>query len=696
MASEKGSISINTENILPIIKKWLYSDMDIFIRELVSNCNDAISKFKKLVSMGEVKVDENEKYQIKVVVNKDDKTIRFMDNGIGMTDDEVKKYINQIAFSSAKDFLEKYKDKADEGNQIIGHFGLGFYSAFMVAESVQMDTLSFEKGAKPVKWKSKGDTEYEMEDSDRTERGTTVTLFVNKDGEEFLNEYKMREVLLKYCSFLPYELYLEDVSKQALEEKQKRAEERKKEREEALKKAKEEKEKKEKEKAEKEKAEKEKEGTAEAGEKTEEPEEHKEEPEEADTIIPEEAEEKPKPLNDTKPLWLKNPSDCKDEEYREFYRKVFFDFNEPLFWVHLNVDYPFRLKGILYFPKLKHEFETMEGQIKLYYNQIFVADNIKEIIPEFLMLLKGTIDCPDLPLNVSRSFLQNDGYVSKLSNHITKKVGDKLTSLFESERENYNKYWDDIHPFVKYGCIREEKFYDRVKDIVIYKTTNGEYVTLNDYLERNKSKHENKVFYVSDEKQQAQYIKLFKEHEMEAIYLSSLIDNHFIQFLEMKLSDVKFNRVDADLSENLKEKDTEQTEEDNKKIGEELEKIFKEALSDDKLKIQVENLKTASIPGMILLAEQSRRMQEMSRMFGGADMSHMYPNEQTLLLNKKNSIIQSIIKLKEDESRKEDVKMLCCHIYDLAMMSHKQLDADAMTKFIERSNEMMTRLASGE
>jgi molecular chaperone HtpG len=690
MGKEKGNISINTENILPIIKKWLYSDRDIFIRELVSNCNDAISKFKRLTAIGEAKADENEKYEIRVIVNKDDKTIKFIDNGIGMTGEEVKKYINQIAFSGAKDFLEKYKDKADESNQIIGHFGLGFYSAFMVSERVQVDTLSYEEGATAVRWTSNGTTEYEMEDSDRTQRGTTVTLYVAADGEEFLDEYKMRQVLLKYCSFLPFELYLEDVSKEALEEKKKRAEEREKARKEAKKKAEEKKAEKEKDKKDKDKS---KAADAEkAGGDVEEAEDVEAEvPEEL-----EEAEEEPKPLNDTKPLWLKNPKDCTDEEYKEFYRKVFFDFNEPLFWVHLNLDYPFRLKGILYFPKLKHEFETMEGQIKLYYNQVFVADNIKEIIPEFLLLLKGTIDCPDLPLNVSRSFLQNDGYVNKLSTHITKKVGDKLTSLFENEREGYNKYWDDIHPFVKYGCMREEKFYDRVKDIIIYKTTSGDYVTLNDYLERNKSKHENKVFYVSDEKQQAQYIKLFKEHEMEAIYLSSMIDNHFIQFLETKQSDIKFSRVDADISENLKEIDSAESEEENKKTNEELEKIFKEVLSDDKLKIQVENLKTSSIPGMILLSEQSRRMQEMSRMFGGADMSHMFPNEQTLVLNKKNSLIKSILGLSGNETRKDDVKMLCHHIYDLAMISHKQLDAEAMTKFIERSNEMMTRLAQSE
>ncbi|MCX8131094.1 MAG: molecular chaperone HtpG [Clostridia bacterium] len=619
MTRESGNISIHTENIFPIIKKWLYSEKDIFIRELVSNASDAISKLKKLSSIGEAEISNDEKYLIKVAVDKDNKTIKIIDNGIGMTEEEVKKYINQIAFSGAKDFLEKYKDKTDEG-QIIGHFGLGFYSAFMVAEKVQIDTKSFQNGASAVKWLSSGGTEFEMDASDRLERGTTITLHMAEDSLEFLDEFKMREILTKYFSFLPYELYIEDKAKEKQDDKEK---------------------------------------------------------------------EEPKPLNDTNPLWLKNPKDCTEEEYKEFYRKVFHDFNDPLFWIHLNMDYPFNLKGILYFPKLKHEFETMEGQIKLFYNQVFVADNIKEVIPEFLMLLKGALDCPDLPLNVSRSFLQNDGYVSKISSHITKKVADKLTNLFENERDNYNKYWDDINPFVKYGCLREEKFFDRVKDIVVYKTTNGEIVTLKDYLERNKSKHENKVFYVTDEKQQAQYIKLFREHEMEAILLSSMIDSHFISFLESKESSVKFSRIDSDLSDNLKESE----ENGDAAEKESLEKLFKEALGNDNLKVQVEGLKAASIPGMILLSEQSRRMQEMSRMFGGMDMSHMFPKEETLVLNRNNSLIKSLITLKEAEDRKEDVKLICEQVHDLAMMSHKQLDADAMTKFIERSNRLLEKLA---
>jgi molecular chaperone HtpG len=629
MAFENGSISIHTENIFPIIKKWLYSEKDIFIRELVSNANDAISKLKKLTTIGEAEVGEETKYLIKVIVDKETKTIRVIDNGLGMTAEEVKKYINQIAFSGAKDFIEKYKDKADEG-QIIGHFGLGFYSAFMVSEKVQIDTLSYQKDAKAVKWTSNGGTDYEMDDSYRSERGTTITLYMAEDSVEFLDEFKMKEVLEKYFSFLPFEIYLEDAGKKDSEDKK---------------------------------------------------EEKKEEIKE------------PKPLNDTNPLWLKNPKDCTDEEYKSFYTKVFHDFNEPLFWIHLNMDYPFNLKGILYFPKLKHEFETMEGQIKLYYNQVFVANNIKEVIPEFLMLLKGTIDCPDLPLNVSRSFLQNDGYVSKISTHITKKVADKLTALFENERESYNKYWDDIHPFVKYGCLKEQKFFDKVKDVVIYKTTNGDYVTMKDYLERNKEKHENKVFYVSDEKQQSQYIKMFKDHDMEAIILASMIDNHFIQHLEMHESSVKFSRIDADISESMRDTEIKDDEETSKQIVEVLEKLFRGAMANDNLKVQVEALKATSIPGMILLSEQSRRMQEMSKMFGGMDMGHMFPKEETLVLNKNNNLIQAILRLQDKEDKKEDVNLICEQVYDLAMMSHKQLDPEAMTKFIERSNLILSRLA---
>ncbi len=637
MNHQSGTISINTENIFPIIKKWLYSEKDIFVRELVSNGSDAISKLKKLSAIGEASINSDEKYYIKVIVDGEKKTIQIIDNGLGMTEDEVNKYINQIAFSGAKDFVEKYKDKADD-SQIIGHFGLGFYSAFMVSDKVQIDTLSYQDGAQAVRWVSDGGTEFEMDKSERTERGTTVTLYISEDSKEFLESYKVREILVKYFSFLPYELYFENAN------------------------------------------------------------EKKDKNEKADVIADEKDEgqkpEEPKPINDTNPLWLKNPKDCTDEEYKDFYRKVFFDFNEPLFWIHLNMDFPFNLKGILYFPKLKHEFDTMEGQIKLFYNQVFVADNIKEVIPEFLMLLKGAIDCPDLPLNVSRSFLQNDGYVNKISTHITKKVADKLTSLFEKERETFNKYWDDINPFVKFGCIKEKKFFEKVKDIVIFKTTKGEYVTLKEYLEHNKEKHENKVFYVTDERQQAQYIKLFKEQEMEAVILSTLIDSHFIQYMEMEEKDVKFLRIDSDISDSLKNPEDSKDDETVKELSESLEKIFKGSMNNENLKVQVEALKSESVPAMILLSEQSRRMQEMARNYGGLNFGGMYGNDETLVLNRNNSLIRSLISLKEKEERKEDVQLICEHVYDLALMSHKHLEPDAMTKFIERSNTILSRLAA--
>ncbi|MCM0648300.1 molecular chaperone HtpG [Clostridium swellfunianum] len=614
MYKENGNISIHTENIFPIIKKWLYSDKDIFVRELISNSSDAISKLKRLASIGEAKIDDNTKFQIKVQFNKDNNTIKFTDNGIGMTAEEVKKYINQVAFSGAEDFLAKYKDKMDEQNQIIGHFGLGFYSAFMVAEKVEIDTLSYQEGAEAVKWSCSGGTEYEIGESDRKERGTTVTLFLDEEGKEFLDEFKLREIIEKHCSFLPTEIYLED-------EKEEKKEER-------------------------------------------------------------------KPLNDTQPLWMKNPKECTDEEYKDFYQKVFRDFKEPLFWIHLNVDYPFNLKGILYFPKLKHELDASEGQIKLYNNQVFVADNIKEIIPEFLLLLKGVIDCADLPLNVSRSFLQKDSNVIKISKHITKKVADKLTEMFKKERDKYNSFWEDINVFIKYGCMRDESFYDKVKDIIIFKTTNGEYLTLKQYLENNKEKHENKVFYVNDENQQAQYIRMFKENSLEAIILNSAIDSHFINFLEMKENGVQFNRIDSDLTDVLKDTAVGQDENASK----ELEQIFKANLDNDKLNIKIESLKATRIPAIMLLSEHSRRMQEMSAMFGGMDVKNMFPNEETLVLNRNSDLINSLIDMNQDENKKETAKMICEHIYDLALIGNKQLDAEAMAKFIERSNKILEKL----
>ncbi|NLO99926.1 MAG: molecular chaperone HtpG, partial [Clostridiaceae bacterium] len=500
MINEKGNISIQTENIFPIIKKWLYSEKDIFLRELVSNASDAISKLKKLSDIGEAKLTKDYKPKITVSVNKEKGTLAISDNGIGMTGEEVKKYINQIAFSGAKDFIEKYKDKTDD-QQIIGHFGLGFYSAFMVSSKVRIDTLSYQEGQSAVAWESEGDTEYSMEGSDKKDVGTTVTLFLADDSKEFLDTWKVREILRKYFAFLQYEIYLVDENEKKDDKKD-----------------------------------------------TEE-----------------------KPINNTSPLWLKNPRDCTDEEYKSFYHEVFTDFNDPLFWIHINMDYPFNMKGIIYFPKLKHEFETIEGKIKLFYNQVFVADNIKEVIPEFLMLLKGCLDCPDLPLNVSRSFLQNEGYVDRISAHITKKVADKLQLLFKKDRENYEKYWEDINPFVKYGCMREPKFFDRVKNILIYKTINGKFLTQEEYLEENKES-DKKIYYVNDEKQQAQYIRMFKDNSMDAVVLNTMIDTHFISFMEAENKDIKFLRVDADIIDNMKDENSK--EEDNKSLQEKLEKII--------------------------------------------------------------------------------------------------------------------------
>jgi molecular chaperone HtpG len=671
MARKEGNIGIHTENIMPIIKKWLYSDKDIFIRELVSNSNDALTKFKSLVSMGEVKVEEDEKYMIQVIINKKEKTIKVIDNGIGMTEEEVEKYITEIAFSGAEDFLEKYKDKKDDKEQIIGHFGLGFYSAFMVSEQVTIDTLSWQKGAKPVRWISTGNNKYEIDDSDQEVRGTVITLRIMDDEKEFLDIYKIKEILMRYCSFLPFEIYLEDVDEEA-----KRIKEEAKKKKDYEKKLKE---------AEKKKAEKK--------DKKEDGEDKEEDEEKIEPYVPYVAQ----PINDTHPLWLKNPKDCTDEEYKKFYTKVFTDFNEPLFWIHLNVEYPIKLKGILYFPKMKHEFETIEGKVKLFYNQVFVADNIKEVIPEFLLLLKGVIDCPDLPLNVSRSFLQHDKYVQKISSHITKKVSDKLKQLFNKDRDSYNKYWDDINPFVKYGCIREEKFYDRVKDFLIYKTTENEYKTLDEYLKKAEDKHKNKVFYVTDEKQQSQYIKILKDNGMEAVMFNTLIDSHFIQHLEMKKTDVRFSRVDADLNEILKDSDAEVDEEKQKEIKEKLEKVFKKATGNEELKINAENLKTEETPAMIILPEYSRRMQEMSKQYGMMGMAPgMMPSDETLVLNLNNKLIKNVLELEGKEDKEEDVNMICHHIYDLALISHKQLEPEAMTKFIERSQKLLSVLSDLE
>jgi molecular chaperone HtpG len=619
MINEKGNISIQTENIFPIIKKWLYSEKDIFLRELVSNASDAISKLKKLSDIGEAKLTKDYKPKITVSVNKEKGTLAISDNGIGMTGEEVKKYINQIAFSGANDFIEKYKDKTDD-QQIIGHFGLGFYSAFMVSSKVRIDTLSYQEGQSAVAWESEGDTEYSMEGSDKKDVGTTVTLFLADDSKEFLDTWKVREILRKYFAFLQYEIYLVDENEKKDDKKD-----------------------------------------------TEE-----------------------KPINNTSPLWLKNPRDCTDEEYKSFYHEVFTDFNDPLFWIHINMDYPFNMKGIIYFPKLKHEFETIEGKIKLFYNQVFVADNIKEVIPEFLMLLKGCLDCPDLPLNVSRSFLQNEGYVDRISAHITKKVADKLQLLFKKDRENYEKYWEDINPFVKYGCMREPKFFDRVKNILIYKTINGKFLTQEEYLEENKES-DKKIYYVNDEKQQAQYIRMFKDNSMDAVVLNTMIDTHFISFMEAENKDIKFLRVDADIIDNMKDENSK--EEDNKSLQEKLEKIIKEATGKDKLKIKVEGLKNESTPAVILLSEESRRFKEMSRSFGGnINTADLFPEEETLVINSNNTMVKKIAELYEDENRKEDALTAANHIYDLALLNHRQLEPEAMVKFIERSNSLLMRL----
>jgi len=619
MLKENGNISIHTENIMPIIKKWLYSDKDIFIRELISNGCDAINKLERLVTFGEATVEES-KYEVTVSLNKDEKTIKFIDNGIGMTSDEVKKYINQVAFSGAEEFLSKYKDKIDEGKGIIGHFGLGFYSAFMVSEKVEIDTLSYKEGEEAVKWICEGGTEYEIESSERTSRGTTVTLYISEDSNEFLDYYKLRQIIKKHCNFFPVEIYLID------------------------------------------------------------------ENEKKDDKDSEKDIEKT-PLNDTKPLWMKAPKDCTDEEYKEFYRKVFNEYNDPLFWIHMNVDYPFNLKGILYFPKLKHEFEATEGEVKLYNKQVFVADNIKEVIPEFLLLLKGVIDCEDIPLNVSRSFLQKDSNVSKVSRHIVNKVADKLTSLFKNHRDEYNDFWKDINIFIKYGCLRDEKFYDKVKDILIFKTTNGDHVTLKQYLENNKENHDKKVIYVNDEKQQSQYIKMLKDNNLEAVILNTTLDSHFITLMESKEEGVQFSRIDSDLTEILKADAIDESPEENKAI----EEIFKNSINKEQLKVSIEPIKTEEVTAMITLSEQSRRMAEMSVMFGGGDMS-MFPKEETLVVNSSNPLIKKLFNLSKDENKKDLVNDICNHVYDLAMISHGQLGADEMSDFIKRSNDLLGRL----
>lgn len=669
MAGKQGSLTINSENIFPIIKKWLYSDHDIFFRELVSNGCDAITKLKKLSMVGEFEEPEGNQYRIDVIVSPENKTIQFIDNGLGMTEDEVNEYICQIAFSGAADFLEKYKDKAND-DQIIGHFGLGFYSAFMVADKVTIETLSYKEGAEPVYWECDNGTEYTISKGDKTERGTVITLYLNEDSYEFANEYRAKEVLQKYCSFMPIEIYFTnaDAPAEVIDEKEEKPEEKTGETAEVV------------------------DENGETIEVDEEETDEKESSEESKEETTEESEKKkPQPINDTTPLWAKHPNDCTEEEYKEFYRKVFMDYREPLFWIHLNMDYPFNLKGILYFPKINLEVENAEGKIKLYNNQVFVADNIKEVIPEFLLLLKGVIDCPDLPLNVSRSALQNDGFVKKISDYITKKVADKLSGMCKTDKENYEKYWDDISPFIKYGCLRDDKFNEKMTDYIIFKNLDGKYVTLSEYLEAAKEKHENQVFYVTDAKEQSQYINMFKEEGMDAILLTSNIDTPFITHLEQKNQNVHFLRIDSELSNNFVE-NTEEDEETVKANTDKLTDIFRKALGNDKLEVKVQKLKNANVSSMITESEDSRRMQDMMRMYnmGGFDPT-MFGGASgiTLVLNSNNTLVQYVLEHEEGEN----TKTICEQLYDLAMLAHKPLEPEAMTKFIARSNEILGILA---
>ncbi len=678
MTNEQGNLAINSENIFPIIKKWLYSDHDIFIREVVSNACDAITKLKKLDLMSEASLPDDYKAKIEVEVNPEDKTITFTDNGLGMTADEVKEYINQIAFSGAADFLEKYKDKANE-EQIIGHFGLGFYSVFMVADSAEIHTLSYKEGSEAVHWESDGGLTFEMGPSDKDTVGTRIILHLNEDSYEFANEYRVREVLDKYCSFMPVEIFLTKANAEPEYE------------------------------------------TIPSEEVTEEDtviEEIVEEPKEDDKKEGEEAKEpvkktkilkRPVSISDTHPLWAKHPNECTEEEYKTFYRKVFNDYREPLFWIHLNMDYPFNLKGILYFPKVNLEYENVEGMIKLYNNQVFIADNIKEVIPEFLMLLKGVIDCPDLPLNVSRSALQNDGFVKKISDYITKKVADKLSGMCKTDRENYEKYWDDISPFIKFGCLKDEKFKEKIKDYVLFKDLDDKYSTLKEYLETipepeveaevveegkedEKSSEETEapkktVYYVTDLQQQSQYVKMFREQDMNAVVLLHNIDQPFVSALEAGDDDVKFQRIDADLTDAFKE---EGDEEKLKEDTETLKELFRKATGKDQLEVKVEKLKNDRVSSMITLSEEARRMQDMMKMYSANGMGGMELPDvgQTLVLNANNDLVQYLLANKDGEHS----DMFCKQLYDLAMISHQPLQADKMTEFINRSNEIMMLL----
>ncbi len=700
MSTERGNLSIHSENIFPIIKKWLYSDHDIFVRELISNGSDAITKLKKLEIMGEANLPEDNHFKLTVTINPEEKTISFSDNGIGMTADEVKEYINQIAFSGAQKFMEKYKDKTNE-DQIIGHFGLGFYSAFMVAKRVAIETLSWQPDAKPVHWESDGGTEYEMGDSTKTERGTEITLYLNEDSYEFSNEYRVKEIIKKYCSFMPVEIYFVNANEPVKDEKEEVIDA----------------------------------SVDEAGVV-----------EEADTKK-EKKDNKPQPINNPRPLFAKHPNECSEEEYKEFYRDVFHDYKEPLFWIHLNMDYPFNLKGILYFPKINTEYDSLEGLIKLYNNQVFIADNIKEVIPEFLMLLKGVIDCPDLPLNVSRSALQNDGFVKKISDYISKKVADKLSGMYKVERENYEKYWDDLSPFIKFGCLKDDKFREKMKDVIIFKNLEGKYITLEEYIKANKGaeadteaadkgtdeavsdqkekehsegcdcghNHEHDencdcghdhnhdleedeidedkktvVYYVTDLKQQSQYINMFKEAGVDAVILTHNIDQPFITQLEYQEKTIKFQRIDADITDGFKEETKKKDKKVLKNNTEAMTALFRKVLGKDKLEVKVEKFKNEKVSSIMTLSEESRRMQDMMRMYS---MQGMDPNAfgggETLVLNANNKLVQYII----TNENADHTTMICEQLYDLALLSLKPLEPEAMTKFVQRSNEIMLLLA---
>ena len=682
MAVKKGTLSIDSENIFPIIKKWVYSDHDIFVRELVSNGCDAITKLKKLDMMGEYELPEDYKPKIEVIVNPEEKTMKFIDNGLGMTAEEVEEYITQIAFSGATQFLEKYKDKTTD-DEMIGHFGLGFYSAFMVADEVQIDTLSYKEGAKPVHWASQGGTEYEMQEGNKTTVGSEITLFLNEDSLEFANEYRAREVLERYCSFMPVEIFLSKAN-----------------------------------------AEPEYDTIDEADvldtdtvveHITEEPKEGEEgEPKQKAKIV-----RRPVSISDTHPLWTKNPSECTKDDYIDFYRKVFMDYKEPLFWIHLNMDYPFNLKGILYFPKINTEYDSIEGKIKLYNNQVFIADNIKEVIPEFLMVLKGVIDCPDLPLNVSRSALQNDGFVNKVADYISKKVADKLNGMFKTDRENYEKYWDDISPFIKFGCLKDEKFGEKMKNSMLYKNLDHKYMTLEDIIKEAKgeeadaakteeakaeetktdaeeskdadAKEEEKtrIFYVTDEVQQSQYINMFKAQGQDAIILTHNIDSAFITYLEQKHQEVQFLRIDADVHDSLKDEVAEDEKEEFQKTTDSLVEIFRKELGNEKLDVKVEKLKDENVASMAVLSEENRRIQEMMKMYGmgGMDAS-MFGSQATLVLNANHPLVQFLVANKDSKN----VSIICKQLYDLAMLAHKPLSPEEMTAFVKRSNDIMMLL----